>query len=266
MRGISSICVFFIFAGCVQNSANLKGRIGLREIPELLVYCENGLVSPISEISTSFEELYNCKVRIHNDCARNIINIINYSKKGDVFIPDCRTAISWIKQIDSLVVVDSLYIGMNQMVMIVKKDNPLLFSGKLESMAEPKYAVMLANPETSSLGYETMKLLIDNNIYNETMSNTMTLTVDSKGLKRSIINNEASVAIDWVTSYMGNEDNGVDTFSIDKQNEQLMVYASVLRNSEYLGLAYSFMAVLTSPQSLDIFAKYGIRKHKSTIY
>ena len=256
--------ILLIITGCTQNGSNLAERIDRHTIPELLVYCENGMVSPVMEISAIFEVQYNCKVRVHNDCARNIINTINYSNKGDIFIPDSRSAISWLKQSDSLSIIDSLYIGMNKMVLIVKKDNPSLFNGQLASLTDPKHAVALANPETSSLGFETMQLLVDNNIYNETMLNVMTLTVDSKGLLRSVINDEAFVAIDWLTSHIGKEIE-IETFNICKKNGNPEVYATLLRSSEYLGLAYSFMAMLSSSQSLEIFAKYGIEKQKTTI-
>jgi len=255
--------ILLIITSCTRNSSNLASA-ERGAVPELLVYCENGMVSPIMEISAIFEAQYNCKVRVHNDCARNIINIINYSKKGDVFIPDSQSAISWLKQADSLIVIDSLYIGMNKMVVIVKKDNPSSFDGQLTSLTDPKHAVVLANPETSSLGFETMQLLIDNSIYNETMLNVMTLTVDSKGLLRSVVNDKASVAIDWLSSYMGQEIE-IETFDIYTENSNSMIYATLLKNSEYLGLAYSFMAALSSTQSSEIFAKYGIEKQNATI-
>ncbi|MDR2928960.1 MAG: substrate-binding domain-containing protein [Cytophagaceae bacterium] len=251
--------IFCVACGCKQNRNRAV-------IPELLVYCENNMVTPVAEISSKFEAMYKCKVRIHNDCARNIISAINYTHKGDIFIPASRQAISWLKSAEPSTVSDSLYIGDNRLVFIVKKGNPLLFAGDINALSNPEHAVVLVNPEASSLGLETMKLLQANGAYDSIIANTIALTVDSRNLIRNIANNEASITIDWLSNYEQSKKSEIDTVNIATEYEYPEVYAFLLGTTSYSGLAWSFMAELSTQQSSDIFAKYGIRKQQKNIF
>lgn len=260
-----SFLIVLFFQNCKQGSVNNQQAAVV--IPELLIYCENGMVSPILEISSYFEAQYKCKIRIHNDCSKNLIGLINYSQKGDLFIPDSYQAISKLSKANPQIISDSLYIGINQLVFIVKKGNPEAFDGLLLSLSKRDHAVLLANPETSSLGFETRKLLQDSRIYNPIMSNVMALSVDSRGIIRSVINGEASVAIDWLSSYYYNSNkSSVDTISIKTAYEFPRVFASVLKSTEHPGLAHSFLATLSSGYGVGVFAKHGIHKRRTTIF
>lgn len=236
-------------------------------VPELLIYCENGMVSPILEISNYFESQFKCKIRIHNDCSKNLIGLINYSQKGDLFIPDSYQAITKLSRANPQIIADSIYIGINQLVFIVRKGNPESFDGSLKSLSKRSHAVLLANPETSSLGFETRQLLQQNHFYDPVMSNVLALSVDSRGIIRSVINGEASVAIDWLSSYFYNSNRtSVDTINLQTNYEFPRIYASVLRSSENPGLAQTFLATLSSGYGTEVFAKYGIQKRRTTIF
>lgn len=258
--------IFFILMGCKQGVKTDK-KVESYTAPELLIYCENGMVSPILEISNYFQTQYKCKVRIHNDCSKNLIGLINYSQKGDLFIPDSYQAIAKLSKANPHIISDSLYLGVNQLVFIVKKGNPEAFDGTLLSLSKREHAVLLANPETSSLGFETKKLLQSGQIYDPIMSNVLALSVDSRGIVRSIINGEASVAIDWLSSFYYNSNkNSVDTISLQTNYDFPQVYASVLKSTEQSGLAHSFLATLSSGYGTEVFAKHGIHKRRTTIF
>jgi molybdate transport system substrate-binding protein len=261
-----SLFIILISQGCKQG-ASTSTAPEVETKPELLIYCENGMVSSILEISTQFEAQYNCKVRIQNDCSKNLIGLINYSQKGDLFIPDSYQAIAKLSKANPNVIADSLYIGVNPLVFIVKKGNPETFDASLLSLSKRSHAVLLANPETSSLGFETKKLLQETRLYDPVMTNALALSVDSRGIIRSVINGEASVAIDWLSSYHFNSNkNSVDTLSIQDAYDVPRVFAAVLRSSEYPGLAQSFLATLSSGYGAQILAKHGIHKRRTTIF
>jgi len=266
MKNVFLILLCFIaLTGCYnvenKNMSNNKPS----KIPELVIYCENGLVAPIMEISASFEIKYKCKVKIHNDCARNLINVMNYSNDVDLFIPDSYYSMLWLKQIDPSIILDSLYIGDNKLVFIVKKGNPLNFDGSFSSILSENFPVVLSNPETGSLGYETMKLLKDNDLYDELINSVIYLAVDSRGLARSVVNNESEIAIDWLSSYYNNMADKIDTINIKVNYKNPQVYAAILKNTKHKGLSYSFLALLSTSESTEIFAKHGIIKSRKTI-
>ncbi len=262
---VSVIFIVFVF-GCGRTPKK-EQPAPVASIPELLIYCENGMVSPILEISNYFETQYKCKIRIHNDCSKNLIGLINYSQQGDLFIPDSYQAIRKLTRANPRIIADSLFLGVNQMIFIVKKGNPEAFDGKLKSLGKREHAVLLANPETSSLGYETKKLLQNNQIYDPIMANVLALSVDSRGIIRSIVNGEASVAVDWLSSYYYNSNReAVDTLTLKTDYEFPRIFASVLASSQNPGLAHSFLATLSSGYGSEVFAKYGIHKRRTTIF
>lgn len=260
------LLLFFILSGC-KKGPKADQHQSATAIPELLIYCENGMVSPILEISNYFESQFKCKIRIHNDCSKNLIGLINYSQKGDLFIPDSYQALIKLSKANPQIIADSIYIGVNQLIYIVKKGNPESFDGSLESLSKRNHAVLLANPETSSLGYETRQLLQQNHLYDPVMSNVLALSVDSRGIIRSVINGEASVAVDWLSSYFYNSNRAsVDTINLQTNYEFPRIYASVLSSSENPGLAHTFLATLSSGYGTEVFAKYGIQKRRTTIF
>jgi molybdate transport system substrate-binding protein len=252
-----------LLAACVNSQSETEGKTASYR-PELIIYCENGVVAPIFEISQYFEERYNCTVTIQNGNVRNLASMINLSQKGDIFIPDTNYGFSLVRNEQPDIIRDSLYIGSNQLVYIVPKGNPERFDGLIESVSKRQFAVIIANPETSSLGLKTKELLKNRAIYAKVINNIMTLSVDSRGLIRSIENRKATLAIDWLSSYYYNSNRErVDTIHFLPPVPESDIYASVLRTSEKPGLAQTFLAVLSSPVAVEIFKAHGIEKRRS---
>ena len=261
-----SVFVLLYFQSCKQPTPK-NSQTEVSNIPELRIYCENGMVNAILELSNYFETQYKCKVIIQNDCSKNLIGLINYSQKGDLFIPDSYQSIVRLSKANPKIITDSLFIGVNQLVFIVKKGNPDGFDGSFLSLSNRNHALLLANPETSSLGFETKKLLQENNVYDTVVRNALALSVDSRGLIPSVLNEEASVVIDWLSSYENNlNKNLIDTISITVGYDYPKVFAAVLKTNKNQGLAYSFLAAISSEYGTEVFAKHGIHKRRTTIF
>jgi molybdate transport system substrate-binding protein len=254
-----------LLAACVNSNNAPKDPTPLF-IPELIIYCENGIVAPIYEISQFFETKYRCKVTIQNGNVRNLTSLISLTNSGDLFIPDTNYGFSLLRENQPDIIDDSLYLGTNQLVYIIPKGNPEKFDGQLESMSQKKYAVIIANPETSSLGNKTKEILKNKDIYARVINNIMTLSVDSRSIIRSINSGEATLAIDWISSYYYNSNRErVDTVHFSPPIPESDIYASVLSTSKNRGLAQTFLAVLSSPHAVAIFKAHGIEKKRSGI-
>jgi len=265
-RHIKSILLIFIIImlniACGNNNKTDKNP-PQTFIPELIIYCENGVVTPIYEISLLFEKKYRCKVTIHNGTVRNLISMIDMSGSADLFIPDFNYGFSLLKQKQPKLINDSLYLGTNKLVFVVPKGNPEGFDGNIESLRQNKYAIIIANPETSLLGYKTKQALEQKNIYTQVVNNITTLSADSRGLIQSISDGNATIGIDWVSSYFYNSnEKKVDTIYFTNQITEADIYASVLSTSKNPGLAQTFLAVLSSPLAVKILKDYGIEKKK----
>lgn len=267
LRGILSkffvglmITIFIVFfLACGQKKRKSDRQVQETIVPELVLYCENGVSAPLDSICKQFERMYKCRITIQNGNIRNLVSIIADTQTGDLFIPDIRSGFDILREIQPNIIGDSLYIGTNRLVFVVSKGNPEGFGGDLTSMQEEKYAVIIANPETSSLGFVTKQILSYAGVYSEVLNNSIALSVDNRGIIRRIYNGEASLGLDWTSSffYNGNIEK-VDTISLNMPDTKYDVYASVLKTSRYPGLAHTFMSMLNSPVGTDIFKSHGI--------
>lgn len=92
----------------------------------------------------------------------------------------------------------------------------------------------------------------------------MTLSVDSRGLIRSVNSGEATLSIDWMSSYYYNSNQErVDTIHFAPPVPESDIYASVLSTSQNPGLAQTFLAVLSTPHAVEIFKAHGIEKKRT---
>ena len=234
----------------------------------LIIYCENALAPPILELKKDFENLNNCKVIIQNDCAQNLIGIINFSFEGDIFIPSARHEFDVLRKSSKVNLTDSVFLGFNSLVFMVKKGNPKKFTGELTPEILKKFAMIIANPETGSLGYETRETLKQENIYYDVLKNVISLSTDSKGLVNRIKNNEADLVINFASSvHINGSINYVDILPFKWQEQNtIKVFAGVLSTSRHKNLAQSFLDYVSSRQSKSILNKYGISKRKTLIF
>ncbi len=240
----------------------------IRKTKQLIIYCENAIAPPIYELKKQFEKQYNCNVIIQNDCAQNIIGLINFSNKGDLFIPSSKHSFNTLRNKTKEEITDSVFLGYNHLVFMVKKGNSKDFNGKLSLLISNNLSLIIANPETSSLGYETRKLLMEGNIYDKVLNTVISLTTDSKGLIKSLINNQADLVINFAsTIHINGNINNIEIIPLEpKYQNELEVYAGVLSTSENRDLAKSFLTYVNTPESKSVLNKYGLSKRKTLIF
>jgi len=261
----------FVFSlvlfGCINRDRDKKS-VEKQKKEELIIYCENAVAPPIYELIKKFEKEFNCKITIQNDCAQNLIGLINYSHKGDIFIPSSLHAFNVLRQGTNEHLIDSVFLGYNSLVFMVKKGNPKNFNGDISLLTSDDFAVIIANPEMSSLGYETRRILMEWNIYEDVLNHVVALTADSKGLIKSLKNDQADVVINFAsTIFINDSRNYIDIIPFDEEHHSEMeVYAGVLSTSKNVELARSFMEYVNNPEGASVFNKYGFSKRKSLIF
>ncbi len=241
--------------GCQNNSAEKERK------PDLIVYCENGILAPVKEFTEYFEDSTGLKVSIQNDCARNLTSLIHYRRETDIFIPDTRQAIDNLTLIPPDIICDSVYLGNQMLVFIVEKNNPSKLTGTIESLTNYENGIILANPESSTLGHITGVYLRQHQIYDTVMNSVLFLTTDSRGLIRNIATSHASLAIAWKSDYLTNNiRKQVDTLSIHSGYTEYPAVAAQLTFGKNQANAKKYLKWLKQPQAVEIFEKYGIQK------
>ncbi len=267
MKYLTLAILIVLLASCGKNKKlesadeNLKNK-------EILIYCENVMVPPLMELKGKFEEVNHCKIKLHNDCSQNLASLIQYSLEGDIYIPASHDGFLKLQQRAESFIVDSVYLGTNPLVVMALKGNPSGFSGDLTELADKKYAVIIANPETSSLGSETRKILDKANIYDDVILNVVALSTDSRGLVKSLENDEAQLVINWNSDLFnnGNKDE-VEVFPIAQSTEfPTEIYAGILSTSKNKDLARAFLTFATEQEGINVFRKYGFSRRKSLIF
>ncbi len=263
--------IIIIFAlllvGC--NQVRNKSDIAVDDSQTVLtIYCENAMVPPLMELKEKFELGNGCIVKLHNDCSQNLSSLIQFTHKGDIYLPASKVEFNKLSNKQSVYIADSVFIGYNSLVIMSLKGNPSGFDGKLKSLTNKKHAVIIANPETSSLGYDTRRILINNDLYNDVILNVVALSTDSRGLIKSLQNEEAQLIINWESDIYNNRNlDYVEIFPIaDDVQSPSEIYAGVLSSSNHPDLAKKFLDFATGEEGISIFRKYGFNRRKTLIF
>jgi molybdenum ABC transporter molybdate-binding protein len=247
---------FIFFPGCKNDHTS-----GEENEPDLIVYCENGILGPVKEFTDYFEDSTGLNVSIQNDCARNLTSLIHYRREADIFIPDVKEAIDKLALTVPDIITDSVYLGNQTLVFIVSRSNPSGLTGTIESLTNPDNGIVLANPESSTLGHITSLLLKEHQIYDTVMNSVLFLTTDSRGLVRDIASNQASLAIAWKSDYLTNSvRKQVDTLTFQPAHKEYPTMAFQLSSAYNKKNAEKYLNMLRQNEAQKIFEKYGILK------
>lgn len=259
------ICVFTLWA-CDRNSKDKSESTKDASKKHLTIYCENSMVPLLLDIKESFEKKHNCEIKLVNDCSQNLIGLINFSKEGDLFMPDSYAALQTLHKKSNITVTDSIFIGYNKLVLMVNNNNPLNFTGDLTQLSDSGIAIVLANPETSSLGHQTKQMLEHYNLYDDVVKNVVSLSVDSKGLVKSVANASADVAITWQSDMFENKNRDLIDSVLIAHEYSSEVYAGILSCTQNPTLAKYFIDFVSSDEGSNVIKKYGFTKRKSHIF
>ncbi len=267
MKYISIIILSVLIFSCPNKNEKTAKKVVL-EKKEILIYCENVMVPALMEIKEKFEQEWNCKVKLQNDCSQNLVSLIRYSLEGDIYLPASYEGFKKLRANNHSFIIASVFIGYNPLVVMSLKGNAANYNGDIGSLALKKHAVIIANPETSSLGAETRNLFEKRKLYSDVILNVVALSTDSRGLVKSLKNDEAQLVINWKSDLYnnGNQDI-VEFFDIPESNESPSeIYAGILSTSQHSTLAREFLDYATGNDGLLVFRKYGFNRRKSLIF
>jgi len=245
-----SILLFLFFLISCSNNSQEKTK-------ELLIYCGITMEKPISEIAEIIEKQENCKIFITIGGSENLYNSFLINEVGDLYISGSESYIE--KGIANNYIEDTVFVGVNRAVMMVKKGNPKKIDSRLESLLNKNYKVVIGNPNSGSIGKETKKILDKKHIFKEVSKNVIYFTTDSKDLLLALKKNDADLIINWHASSTWDDNrNYIDEIIIDEEYaSEKKLYLGLLKYSLYPNISKKFIEYASSAKGKAIFKKYG---------
>ncbi len=227
---------------------------------EILIYCGITMIKPITEIAKEIERMENCKVTIIKGGSGDLLKTILENQKGDLYLPGTENYFDQIKEKHPDLIIRRERIGMNKAALMVQKGNPLNLTNDLNQLANRKYAVVIGNDLSGSIGKETRTILEKKGIYKEVVRNAMSLTTDSKDLVKAIRNKQADIVINWYAVYTWDDNKDfMDVIEIDSEYCQTQDLAIGLLNcSESRDIANKIIDMTLSEHGQQILRKYGL--------
>ncbi|MBN2332542.1 MAG: substrate-binding domain-containing protein [Deltaproteobacteria bacterium] len=224
---------------------------------ELLIYCGMTMIEPIREIADLMEKENDCVIKIIKGGSGELYRCLKANQLGDLFLPGAESYIAACA--DEGLIAATAPVGYNQAALMVPKGNPGKITGDLICLTDERHRVVLANPETGSIGRETAAILKKRGIYDAAYQNAIFLTVDSKDLVKALREGSADLTINWRATTCRQENRSIMeavAIKADYATPERLVLG-LLSCSAYPEIARQFMDYCTSPAGRKIFKKHG---------
>ncbi len=247
--------LFLMFMGCDQNRLN-----NFPPKKEMLIFCGITMIKPVLEIAEIIEKQENIEIIITKGGSGNLLKSILYTRAGDLYLPGSEKYFQIIERDHPGIILDTALVGHNKAVIMVQKGNPKGIISDLMNFTSKEYAVVIGNANSGSIGKETKSIFEKKGIYNSVISNAMQLTTDSKDLVKVLVNKEADLVINWYAVSTWDENkSAIEVMEIDpKFAETKKLIIGLLKYSQHIESARSFISYASSSRGKAIFKKYGL--------
>ena len=256
------LVVLVFLTSCSDSVSNGDQSLSAsdRDLPELLIFTGITMTRPINDLAQLFEERASCRVTVVKGGSGNLLRLILHNRAGDLYLPGSERYFAQIEEKEPGLIVETLRVGHNRAVLMVREGNPLGISSGFESLADPRYRVVIGDPSSGSIGRETRKILEKRGLYRAVVKNAMYMTTDSKDLVKALLDGEADLVMNWYAAATW-EDHPqrvdvlpVPSVAIEANDLQL----GLLRFSRHPELARSFLRLAGSEEGSAVFRRYGL--------
>jgi molybdate transport system substrate-binding protein len=240
-------------AACDETDAAAGGGDG----PSLLVYCGITMVHPIKAIGRLFEAETGVPVVLSQGGSADLYDSLKTSGVGDLYFPG---SLSYRDEsLGDGLLGEARRVGFNTAALIVLTGNPKGVPATPAALADPRFKVVIANPQSGSIGRESRRILGVAGLWEAALENTVFLATDSRNLNQALLDGSADVVLNWrATAFFPENRDRVQVLDIDPLLSAPKGLAlSLLTFSEHPDLARRFMALAASPEGQAIFRRYG---------
>ncbi|MBB4285762.1 substrate-binding domain-containing protein [Roseospira goensis] len=223
----------------------------------LLIYCGVTMLHPIRAIAEVFEAETGVPVVISQGASADLYRSLETARLGDMYFPG-----SLSYRIDNLhagLLGEGAHVGYNVAALLVRAGNPKRIPASLAALTDPALAVVVANPDSGSIGRETRRILRLAGLYDAVLRNTVLMATDSRNLNQALLDGSADVVLNWrATGRFPENQPHVEVLDIDPAlaaRKKLVI--NLLTFSQQPALARRFMKMATSPRGQAIFRDAG---------
>ncbi len=206
---IMLVVVFLTVTACTKHEDPVPSK-------ELLIYCGITMIHPMREIADIIEEQDDCIIKITKGGSGYLLHAIKENKVGDLYLPGSDSYMQTC--ISEGLVKETILVGYNKAALIVPKGNPKKLTGDPAQLTNIAYGVLIANPESGSIGRESIKVLDRRGVTDTALNNVIYFTLDSKDITKAIKRGDVDLAINWyATSYWPENKQIIESIVIDEQ-------------------------------------------------
>jgi molybdate transport system substrate-binding protein len=239
----------------------ISSSFGATKKPTLIFYCGITMVKPIKEMAKIIEQKHNCTIEILQGGSQDLYDSLKFNKVGDMYLPGSSSYRT--KNIKDGFLLDFVDIGYNQASIFVAKGNPLKIKG-LDDFLNEDFGIILADPNSGSIGKMTKKILIKykgEKFFDNVYDNTVEIVTDSRNINLALKEKRTDLTINWKATASWNENSQyIDTVSLDeKYAPKKKLQINLLSFSKHKDIAKAFMKYAISKDGQNIMKKYGFK-------
>ncbi|WP_211369177.1 substrate-binding domain-containing protein [Roseospira navarrensis] len=223
----------------------------------LLIYCGITMLHPIRAIVDIFAAETGARVTISQGGSEDLYKSLALSRIGDLYFPG---SLSYRERhLDEGLLGPAVRVGYNVAALVVTEGNPKGIAADVAVLTDPALSVVIANPESGSIGREAQRILEHVGLYGTVLDNISVMATDSRNLNFTLVDGTADVALNWrATAFFPENRDRLDVLDIDPALAVPKTLAiNRLTFSEHPDLAQRFMDLAASPRGQAIFRSYG---------
>lgn len=229
-----------------------KAKAGKRA-QALIVHCGAGIRPPMDELAALFEQRTGTKVDMHYKGSGCLIADIEFSRKGDLYMPGEPEYMDQAKK--KGFIVESVPIAtMETVIVTAPNDNRV---NSLQDLAKPGLKVGLGAIPQVAIGLAAKKVLVKAGLWEAVLANVTMNVLNVVELVNSIALGGIDAAIVWdATAELARDK--VRIVPIDpKYTYQTQIILGTLRFSQHPDQAQLFVNLARSAEAQQIFRRHG---------
>jgi molybdate transport system substrate-binding protein len=233
------------------------------ESKTLMVYSGAGMLKPMDEIGTLFEQKYGVTVNYNYAGSNTLLSQIELTQQGDVYMPG---ATMYIEKAKEKGFVDyEQRVAYHIPVIAVPEGNPAGITS-LNDLTKPGVKVVLGDAKAAACGKIANKILEKNGIFDAVDANVIARTATVNELVVSTCMGTADASIIWKASLVRTEKK-TDIIEIPKeQNIIKVIPIGMLTFSENKDMAKKFVEFVASDEGKEVFEKHGFTTYPNPKY
>ncbi|NJE48217.1 molybdate ABC transporter substrate-binding protein [Thermococcus sp. 9N3] len=269
MKGVTGIVLVLLLLGAVVGAGCIaSGSHHGSEKPfsgQTVVVCSGaGLMKPMNELISLFENETGAKVEVHYGGSSEIFGVLQTTCGCDVFIPG-----AWYYTEQAMkkgYILNDTVINVTEHVPViaVPKGNPKGIHS-LEDLAKPGVRVVLGDPKATAIGKVSKKILEKNGLWENVSKNVVVFTPTVNQLLIYIATGQADAAIIWEDMVTWAQSKGkIEVVQIPREQNSIKTIPTAVttcaEKDGHLAVAKAFNEFVAN--HTEIWEKWGFRPWK----